>query len=49
LSKYFEGQEAPYVQPGADNWNESYDLFDDGQITLLDFAEFAKYWLWQEN
>ncbi len=36
-------------QAGAANWNENCDLFSDGQITLLDFAEFAKYWLWQEN
>jgi len=36
-------------QTGTANWNENCDLFDDGQIMLLDFAEFAKFWLWQEN
>jgi hypothetical protein len=34
-------------QTGTANWNENCDLFQDSQITLLDFAKFAKYWLWQ--
>jgi len=34
---------------GTANWNENCDLSHDGQITLLDLAEFAKYWLWQAD
>jgi hypothetical protein len=49
LSKYFWEQETPYVQHRADNWNKNCALSHDGQITMLVLAEFAKYWLWQEN
>jgi hypothetical protein len=36
-------------QTGTPNWNENCDLLDEGQITFKDFAEFARFWLWQEN
>ena len=36
-------------RPGQENWYTLCDLYEDEQIDLVDWADFAKDWLWQAS